>query len=314
MTVCVAALSSDGASVVGASDRMVSTTDNQTRRMKIHHLTDQIVAMIAGDVALHTELLNEIRAAIAINADTPENISVKSIADTYASAFWEAKRRRAEQQFLAPLGLNTGTFLEQQRSLNDKIVADITREIVGFQMPSCSALIIGKDASLGYVRAHIYAMESGVITCHNETGFASIGVGWYQAMSSLMFAGHRAELTLDSVLYMTLAAKKRAEVAPGVGQETDMVAITVPDENYVLSASTMERMESIYARSEGHHDAINQNAIRECHEFFDTFRNPPAKPDVEERVELSGTQPQPNDVDQSGSVAEAQARTDPASV
>lgn len=73
-------------------------------------------------------------------------------------------------------------------------------------------------------------------------------------------------------------------------------------------------MESIYARSEGHHDAINQNAIRECHEFFDTFRNPPAKPDVEERVELSGTQPQPNDVDQSGSVAEAQARTDPASV
>lgn len=57
MTVCVAALCADGASVVGASDRMVSTSDHQTKRLKIHHLTNEIVAMIAGDVALNTELL-----------------------------------------------------------------------------------------------------------------------------------------------------------------------------------------------------------------------------------------------------------------
>lgn len=232
-------------------------------------------------------------------------MTVKNIADLYANAYSQAKRRRGERQILAPLGLTSDAFLEKQGTLSEKFASDIVRELVNFPMPACAALIIGKDASAGYVRSHIFSVENGVLACHNEAGFAAIGVGMYQAMSSLMFAGHAAEQDLDAVIYMTLAAKKRAEMSPGVGKETDIVAITIPDRTYVIFADQrMEEIEGLYAAAEQEHSLINQEAIRRCHEYFEKFRNPVEPPDYEGRVELSGTQPNSKDAGGSGAIAE----------
>lgn len=292
MTVCVATLCADGSAAVGASDRMVSTADNQTKRLKIHHLTDHVIAMIAGDVALHTELLIEVRRLIADTSSEPASHSVKNIADAYSLAYLEGKKRRAERQFLLPLGLDSTSFIANQRSLDEKIAADITRELLHYRMPPCAAILMGIDNSLGYWRAHLYTMDEGSVSCHNDTGIASIGVGMYQAMASLMFGGHTAQINFDAAVYMTLAAKKRAEVAPGVGQETDMAVVTLADNGHViLKSQVVDTLEEIYEKADRTHTSVNDLATQECHDYLQTFRTPDAQPEPEERVELSGTPP-----------------------
>ena len=79
MTVCVAVLCENGSQVIGASDRMVSNNDNQIQRLKVHHLTDYVVVMIAGDVALHAELLVEVRNLINLNAENLGVLTVKNL-------------------------------------------------------------------------------------------------------------------------------------------------------------------------------------------------------------------------------------------
>jgi len=114
MTVCVAVLCQDGAAAIGASDRMLSTADNQTKMVKIHHLTDAVVVMISGDVALHSELLIELRSLISINESKPEVLTVKNLADSYTLAYYQAKVRRSERQFLLPLGLTAERFFRRR--------------------------------------------------------------------------------------------------------------------------------------------------------------------------------------------------------
>jgi 20S proteasome alpha/beta subunit len=292
MTVCVAALCADGKTVVGASDRMVSTADNQMRRSKVHHLTDQVVAMISGDVALHTELLAELRRMIAGSADKPEDLTVKNIADCYSLAYVEARRRRAEKKYLRPLGLDSSSFVQSQRYLETNLATEIAREMLNFSMPSCSALFFGIDSSYGYQRAHIYLVDGSFVECHNDTGFCAIGVGSYQAMASLMFNGHRSQASFDAGIYMALAAKKRAEVASGVGEETDLVVVSVHDGAVVsLHDHVVDKIESIYNDAENQHTRVNLAASEKCHEYLESFRTTQVSIESEPRVELSGTPP-----------------------
>ncbi|WP_409886042.1 hypothetical protein [Acidovorax sp.] len=270
----------------------MSTDDNQTKRLKIHHLTDRVIAMIAGDVNLHTELLEEVRATLRATEDQPEIQTVKNIADAYAKSYIDAKRRRAESAYLLPIGLTVETFIQNQRNLTEAIAADLTRQVVHFQMPACAALFVGIDQSAGYGRAHIYTVQNGEVSCHNDTGFAAIGVGRNQAASSLMFTGHGSSMSMDQVLYMTLVAKKRAEVAPGVGKETDMAFLSVAEGKYIyLKTKVVEHLEEIYAGAEISHTVVNQTAVEQCHEYLDTFRTTTIATEPTQRVELSGTAP-----------------------
>ena len=292
MTVCVAVIAGSGAAAIGASDKMISTADNQTKMVKIHHLTESVVAMISGDVALHTELLIELRSVISGAAQTPGLLTVKNLADAYAGAWVQARLRRAERQYLSPLGLSAETFSERAHLLGEKLGGEIARELLGYPMPDTSAIFMGLDGSAGYARAHLYTVENGRLTCHDDTGFASIGVGVYQAASSLMFSGHTAETHLDTAVYLTYAAKKRAEVAPGVGVETDMVYVSTLDPKYfLLGAHVMAKLENLYQEAEKAHRRINGRAESKCHEYLNTLREAPAQPEPEPQIELAGTPP-----------------------
>ncbi|CAN7369545.1 hypothetical protein LJR074_002195 [Acidovorax sp. LjRoot74] len=297
MTVCVAAICADGSAVVAAADRMISTPDNQTTRTKVHYLTKQVVALIAGDVALHTELLNEVRTIVDASSEEPDVQTVKNIADAYGQAYTEAKRRMAERHYLSPLGLNSATFIQNQRLMNESIVTELTRELLSFPMSGCSAIFIGIDASAGYLRAHLYSVVNGRVACHNDTGFVAIGVGQYQAESSLMFAGHTPEISIDAGVYLTFAAKKRAEVAPGVGRETDVAVVSVKDGGAMtLFPNVVDHLTDIYLEAEANHTRTNTQAVIKCHEYIDTLRIPEVKaePGSHEEVTFSGTPPRDN--------------------
>ena len=124
MTVCVAALfqwnygtKEDrklGFAAITASDRKITAGDveYEPQQLKVAFIADRILILIAGDYSFHSEAILEVHKQV--KAD--KSALVQNVASIYAQAIQAIKRRQAEDLILAPLGLNTDTFLAQQRA------------------------------------------------------------------------------------------------------------------------------------------------------------------------------------------------------
>lgn len=223
MTVCIAAIA--GKSVIGASDRLVTAGDVQFEpsRPKIRALTNSVVVMTAGDAWLQAEVLDGVTADVqaAVHADPHEWLTVREIADLYCDRWSDIKRHRAEHAILKPLGLTTKAFLEQQSSMEDETVKSMTNALLDFGMPSTATLVTGVDAT----GAHIFVIYDGVPMQADSVGFAAIGIGGRHAESQMMIAQYAPSMEPWAAMMLVHLAKSRAEVAPGVGPDTDMFVI-----------------------------------------------------------------------------------------
>ena len=223
MTVCIAAIA--GKTVVGASDRLVTAGDVQfePKRPKIKALTNSVVIMTAGDAWLQSEVIDGVTRAIQgiVKADPHEWLTVRQVADIYCDSWSEIKRHRAEHAILKPLGLTTREFLEEQSQMDDDTVKSITNALLDFGMPSTATLVAGVDAS----GAHIFVIYDGVPMQADSVGFAAIGIGGRHAESQMMIAQYSPSMETSAAMMLVHLAKSRAEVAPGVGPDTDMFVI-----------------------------------------------------------------------------------------
>src|SRR5262249_17485392 len=105
---------------------------------------------------------------------------------------------------------------------------------------------------------HIYVADKDAVSSHDNIGFAAIGGGSWHAESQFMFARYAKWASMARCMLVSYIAKKRAEVAPGVGSETDMWAVVglrnltlnpVQATPYVhVSPSHLERLDTIYQR------------------------------------------------------------------
>jgi hypothetical protein len=146
-----------------------------------------------------------------------------------------------------------------------QLVNDIAKELLDFPMPEAETIVTGTDEH----GAHIFVIANGELSCRDNVGFAAIGVGYWHANSYLMFAGHTRAKLLPETLLAAYSAKRRAEVAPGVGPATDMFMVGLGKllGSYTPVASilidTLEHIyqterDSIGGANRGAVDAINQ--------------------------------------------------------
>lgn len=227
VTVCIAALCNDDGykMIFGAADRMISTQDIEFEppTPKIFPLTNSIVIMTAGDSALQAEITERIKDVVRdrLTKDAKKWLTVKEIVELSIKFYNDIKLYRSEAAILAPLGLDHNTFLERQKIMDSGFINQIARDMVNHQMPTISTIITGIDES----GAHVYGIDDGLMNCYDSVGFCSIGSGARHAESQFMLAGHSYLFEVPETLLLTYIAKKRAEVAPGVGQATDMFII-----------------------------------------------------------------------------------------
>lgn len=221
MTVCSAVIS-EKRFIIGASDRLITFGDIQfePETSKIRLITNSIAILTAGDSGLQRELIDCVmeEAASAIAIEPERWLRVSEVADMYCRHWMEAKRRRAEAAVLAPLGLTLYDFLERQSVMSDRTVEQITNAIIAFAPPPTECLVTGIDER----GAHIYRIIGGVASCADDIGFASIGMGGRHSDSQLMLAQYAPGVSVPEALLLLHSAKKRAEVAPGVGRDTDL--------------------------------------------------------------------------------------------
>lgn len=233
MTVCLAGMfrynhgidsSEDwGKAIITVSDRMITAGDVQYEPLqrKTAHITPHILAMIAGDYSTHSQALIEIHTQIkGDRSRTPYQVALM-----YGRALQGVKLKEAEDIILAPLGLNADTFLAQQKEMAAASVVDLNAQLQGYSGQDVEAIVAGFDPVMGAF--HVYQIDTrGTVRCLDDVGFAAIGIGAWHAKSRLMQVGYTNNWNISAALSSLFAAKKAAEIAPGVGKSTDIHLIT----------------------------------------------------------------------------------------
>lgn len=282
MTVCVTALCDAGNAVVGVADRMLTAEAIQFEPQlpKIRKLTSSTAILWAGDSSLQTELLMAVSSEIQARVELEPNNwwLVRDVADLYAKHYRRIRNKRAESHILSPLGLDPDSYIKRQRELEPSIAEQVARRLTNFELPSTEAIITGSDPT----GVHIYVASRGSMYCAEGVGFAAIGIGGWHATSQLMFAGHTKFHESPGTAYLLYAAKRHAEVAPGVGAATDMFLIFKQLGSYTeVSPQVIGEMEKRYKKSR----AQTKRAEARAEESFKQYISGPPKGQPAEQAE-----------------------------
>lgn len=268
VTVCIAARSIDGL-IFCVSDRMVTTGDIEVEQPtpKILGLTSSIVAMPSDeDATLHSEILQDlsIRVSALVAANPKDWLVVKDVAELYLDCRNTAKRKRAERDFLLPLGLNQESFIERQRIMDPALVDQISRDMIQYPLPSLALILAGIDA----YGAHIYVIHDNDLGCYDPVGYAAIGAGARHANAQFSLVGHTWHSPTPEAMLWTYVAKKRAEIAPGVGTTTDFHTLGPGlGTTSILRSDHAAKLEREYQRIKKREDAARNVAVKEMNEY-----------------------------------------------
>jgi len=276
VTVCIAAIC-DGNTIFGAADRMVTTEDVEFEppMPKIIPLTTSIRIMTAGDSALQSEILQDVSYEVFARIDKdPDNWwKIKDVAELYVKFYNSAKLSRAETAILAPIGLNRETFIVHQQQMSKELVTSLAKEMLHFELSYVSTIVTGIDMT----GAHIYMVRQGEISCLDTVGFASIGSGSRHAESQFMLARHTPSSPFADTFLLVYSAKKRAEVAPGVGEDTDVFMIGGLGYATQIKEEIVKGLEKIYQEIANKERKIQKDARREVRSYLDTITEAAAK-------------------------------------
>lgn len=274
VTVCVAALFSWNYALPGdppqfkwaaitASDQMITAGDIQyePRQQKVAMFTQRALLLVAGDFATHSEAIDITSKQIKGRAEeTPFNIAL-----IYGQAIQRIKRRNAEDRILAPLGLNTDTFLSQQKEMSDYFANDLKDQLQRFHGQDVEAIVVGSDGDY----AHIYEIDShGSVSCMDDVAFHAIGAGAWHAKSQLMQAGYARTSVFADALAQVYAAKRRAEVAPGVGLRTDF-HIILKDGWIRLENDIQDKLDDLYREYTTAQAKLAAESVNQLRDYLD---------------------------------------------
>ena len=242
MTICIAALCDNRKTVVVLADRMLTSSDNtlvfEHDEPKLDKLFNNCIALTAGQATLHQPIFQACRAEIR---DTSPLISdvVKKIKEKYQ----EARREFMNDAIFSTRGLSVNSFYEMQNSLHESSILDFNSAMDLFNL-QIDILVAGVDVE---ENSHIYLITNpGVVIPVDSIGFSSIGTGTRHADVAFAYRQYSSSFPLNKALYTAFEAKKRAEMAGGVGQRTD-IAIVTKDGCETLSEDTVQELGNIYS-------------------------------------------------------------------
>ena len=243
MTQLVGAICDGGKRVVTVSDRMVSTGDMtlqfEQRGMKAEVLTPTSVVLTAGTTH-EPQLLDLVRSKI-------RGVStIVEIADALKTVYQDMRDKHIVDEVLRP-AIGIKSFDEWQRKqghLHDAIVIDIDQAIKRYQL-GVSLLLAGVDKE-GHL---FYIADPGIYRSFDTISYCTLGMGDRHAESVFAWFKYSKDFVLNEALYIAFAAKKRAEMAGGVGHNTDVVIISAKGIESVEPA-TIKILEGIYDERE----------------------------------------------------------------
>lgn len=240
MTICLAALCDHGQKVVIASDRMITGDDVEFEQdiRKFHQVTEICIALSAGSALAQVDLIRGARGELHFK----RNQSIREIVTQLKEEFVNARRQKAEELHLKPLGLDFQKFLTLQDRLSENLVLRLTRniEIEGLHL---ELLVTGVDASGGHV---YFLRDPGTSECFDALGFCAIGTGEHHAELAFVRASYSPSISLNRAVFLAYQAKRDAEMAPGVGGRYTDIGYIDDAGLHVLDSGTVNSLEEAY--------------------------------------------------------------------
>lgn len=215
--------------------------------------------LVAGDMAVHSQAIADAEKEIQDRDLTPHEV-----ARVYGRCIQSINRQQAENEILAPLALSADTFLGDQKNFSPAFVELITNQLQQRRPVDSEALVVGSDGE----HSHIYQIDSyGNDTCLDALGFGAIGIGAWHAKSRLMQVGHTSTRLWAASLASLFAAKKNAEIAPGVGVHTDM-HIVMKDGPFPMWEHIPPELQKLYQKYSAEISSLADRMIGELEQFL----------------------------------------------
>jgi len=246
LTVCIAAIATglfrigdkdeEYPIIIGISDRMVTVGDImevERTQSKINRITPFIVTLTAGDDTIQAAILNRTESHFYKElAANPRFFSVEEVANLYSQNLISYIQHSIERSVLEPSGLNWNKYYKLKYDKTPKWFEDKIIEVFGDYPFDTETIIAGVDES----GAHIFLIDkNGQVIWRDRAGFATIGIGSWHAESQFLFEKHSPSKSYPDTIFLTYVAKQRAEVAPGVGKDTDLCVISLKGSYVELS-------------------------------------------------------------------------------
>ena len=250
MTICIGVLCDNRKKAVVAADRMVTAGDVEFEQdlLKIERITDACSVLSAGSALRQVDLLRRTRAALSSRRDTTVNDVVAEVKNQFVSA----RKQRAEEVYLKPLGMSLEYFMETQGRLPEGLALRLTRNIET-QHLGLELLVAGVDSA----GAHLYYVsDPGTADCFDAIGFCAIGSGERHAELAFMRRGHSPRVRLDSAVFMAYQAKRDSEVAPGVGGRFTDIAVIDESGTRFIDPQSLQAMADVYSELSAGRDKI----------------------------------------------------------
>ncbi len=242
MTQLVGAICDNGKRVITVSDRMVSTGDMtlsyERPRLKGVRISNKAVVMTAGTV--HEPELVRIGCEEAKGKD-----KIQDIVDALIDVYHRIREKYVVDEVLRPEGIKSlGEWHELQSKLHDAIVIRMDRQITEYDL-SLYMLLAGYDTE-----GHLIRIENpGTCSSYDNLSYCCVGIGNRHADTIFAYHKYSREFALNEAIYIAFEAKKRAEMAGGVGPSTDILIIDQNGVN-IVKEETVNQLEVIYNERE----------------------------------------------------------------
>jgi hypothetical protein len=225
MTVCIVASYNNGKGFVLASDQMLTLHypmayeyENEEFE-KISKLSGKadIYCLSAGNAIFASEIIEETKQQVEKDSIS----SIILVAQKLRDIFKNYRLKRLVSNELETRGLSLEGYYKGHKVLLPDIVAIIDKTFRTYNL-GVEFIVVGKDTS----GCHIYTItHPGDIYCNDSIGYATIGIGAPHVMYYMIEKKYRKSANKKAVSKLVDEAKKRAEVAPGVGKKIKKIEV-----------------------------------------------------------------------------------------
>jgi len=196
----------------------------QTAEKKIIPIGTSCVVLASGNSAYATEVVQEAKRLL----DGNQNPSIVNAVEVTKNAFLHVRANKVREQVLVPMlgpdylkfeamNFSLPQYLQFQPNIFQQLAAQMSVFNFGTDM-----IVAGADGDGARIA---YVWNPGTMVWLDKLGYSAIGSGGLHATTRLSLGSQTRDSTLADTVYRVYAAKKAAEVAPGVGSETDLAII-----------------------------------------------------------------------------------------
>lgn len=243
---CIAAICDNGNACVVAADRQVTvpglSLEFEPKEPKIDALTDGFVTLSSGNAAVAYGVVR--RAQAKVRGFPKQDFG--SVVNVVHESFVAEHSARAEQSVLAPRGLSWQTWQADQQKLSQMVVQVAFTELSQFNLRT-DVIIAGVDDSGAHIALCHHPQGAGGLDVLDKIGSVAIGSGGPHATIALALRRQHRSSTIVQTVYNVYCAKVTSEIAPGVGEATDM-AIISRDGAHNVGDDVLEAMQAMLSK------------------------------------------------------------------